>query len=178
MFKLSQSLISDFDKRTTYRQIAEDILFREALYLDTKKWDKWAAMYDERAIFWAPSWLDEYDVADDSATQLSLIYHNSRVQLLERISRIQSRKSITALPLPRTLHAISNIIIDKDDHDGLDVRSCWSVHVYDPRTYRENTYFGTYEHILRANGANWMITRKKIVLMNDRIPTVLDFYSI
>lgn len=159
------------------RLIAERVLFQEAAFLDEKEWKSWAELYEERARYWVPSWLDEYDVASDPDTQVSWIYHDSRAQLVERISRIQSRKSITALPLPRTLHLISNMLVDTDRAD-LTVRSCFTVDVYDPRTYRATKNFGTYKHRLRRSGGRWLIASKTIVLMNDRIPTVLDFYSI
>ena len=53
-----------------------------------------------------------------------------------------------------------------------------SVHVYDPRVAKEHLRHGRYEHTLRRDGETWTITRKVITLVNDRIPTVLDFYSI
>jgi 3-phenylpropionate/cinnamic acid dioxygenase small subunit len=33
-------------------------------------------------------------------------------------------------------------------------------------------------HTLRQAGGRWRIARKKVVLMNDTIPTMLDFYCI
>ena len=101
---------SQLSSKSVHRTIAEDMLFHEAYCLDQRQWDAWSELYEADAVFWAPAWLDEYDLADDPDTQVSFIYHSSRAQLQERIGRIQSRKSITALPLPRTLHAISNVI--------------------------------------------------------------------
>jgi 3-phenylpropionate/cinnamic acid dioxygenase small subunit len=39
-------------------------------------------------------------------------------------------------------------------------------------------FFGRYEHGLRRVDGDWRIARKKILLLNDTIPTVVDFYSI
>lgn len=158
--------------------LAEQMLFHEADCLDQKQWSAWAELYELDAVFWAPAWLDEYEVTNDPNSQLSLIYHSSRTQLQERISRIQSRKSITALPLPRTLHVISNVAVEAEDDSSLAIRSCWTVHVYDPRTFKQHLHFGTYRHRLRKADGIWRIAHKKIVVMNDRIPTILDFYSI
>jgi benzoate/toluate 1,2-dioxygenase beta subunit/2,4,5-trichlorophenoxyacetic acid oxygenase 2 len=156
----------------------EELLFVEALYLDRKEWAAWVEMYEPHAEYWAPSWLGEDEVGSDPNSQVSFIYHTSRAQLQERIARIQSRKSITALPLPRTLHMISNVMVSEGDGRTLNVRSCWTAHVYDPRTYKQHLHFGTYEHRLAKVDGNFRIARKKIVIMNDRIPAVLDFYSI
>jgi benzoate/toluate 1,2-dioxygenase beta subunit/2,4,5-trichlorophenoxyacetic acid oxygenase 2 len=160
------------------RRAAEAILFLEARYLDDKEWDSWAQLYAANAEYWAPSWLDEYEMVDDPNSQVSFIYHSSRSQLQERISRIQSRKSITALPLPRTLHMISNITVSEGEDEAIIARSNWTTHVFDPRVHKQHLHFGTYEHVLRPSNDRLQIARKKIVIMNDRIPSVLDFYSI
>jgi benzoate/toluate 1,2-dioxygenase beta subunit/2,4,5-trichlorophenoxyacetic acid oxygenase 2 len=156
----------------------ERLLFVEAQYLDDKAWDAWADLYCEDARYWVPSWRDEYDLVSDPDTEVSYIYHSSRAQLRERIGRIESRKSITALPLPRTLHLISNIVLSEPDELGVEARSCWTTHVFDPRTRRQHLHFGTYQHRLVRTGEGYRIAAKKIVIMNDCIPTLVDFYSI
>ena len=159
---------------------AAAVLFREAALLDKGAWTDWVDMYEPDAVFWVPSWRDEYDTTDDPRREVSLIYHDERRGLEERIARIESRKSITALPLPRTLHQVGNVHIVATGAEGLDVESVAAVHVYDPRTMKEHTRYARYEHRLvpSADAGDWRIARKKITLVNDRIPTVLDFYSI
>ncbi|WP_315834319.1 aromatic-ring-hydroxylating dioxygenase subunit beta [Bradyrhizobium prioriisuperbiae] len=157
---------------------AEKLLFDEAQHLDDKEWGAWAELYEADAEYWVPSWLDEYELVTDPDTQVSYIYHTSRAQLQERIGRIQSRKSITALPLPRTLHMISNVVLTDIDDRNIDARSCWTTHVFDPRTRRQHLHFGTYRHRLILSDGRYRIARKKIIIMNDCIPTVVDFYSI
>src|SRR6202050_3391122 len=72
--------------------------------------DKVFGMHNrEDAVYWLPAWRDEYETTTDPQTEVSLIYHHTRLGLEERIARIESRKSITALPLPRTSHQISNV---------------------------------------------------------------------
>jgi len=39
-------------------------------------------------------------------------------------------------------------------------------------------FFGTYHHQLERRQGQWRITHKKVILMNDQIPTMLDFYCI
>lgn len=155
-----------------------EFLYREASLLDQKKWKEWLLLYQEQAVFWAPAWLDEYDVVTDPKKQVSLIYHDSRFQLEERITRIESRKSITALPLPRTVHLVSNVRVVKRDEAHLYADASFVVHVYDPRTAREHSHFGRYEYQLSDRDGDLRIAAKKIILVNDRVPTVVDFYSL
>ena len=166
-------------------RIATAVVFREARLLDRGTWDSWAAMYAEAAVYWIPAWRDEYETTGDPRTEVSLIYHDSRLGLEERIARIESRKSITALPLPRTLHLIGNLEVVEATAEGIVCESTFAVHVYDARLAKEHTRYGRYAHTLirdnspgGATGDAWRIARKVITLVNDRVPTVLDFYSV
>jgi 3-phenylpropionate/cinnamic acid dioxygenase small subunit len=157
---------------------AAAFLFREARYLDKGEWSEWVAMYREDAVYWLPAWRDEYETTDDPQTEVSMIYHHSRLGLEERIARIESRKSITALPLPRTLHLIGNVELLAASASHLDTEATFAVHVYDPRTAKEHTRYGRYQHRISTDGDSWRIAMKKIILVNDKVPAVLDFYSI
>lgn len=157
---------------------AADLLLKEAWLLDRKNWSDWLGLYAVDARYWAPAWLNEYDYISDPETQVSLIYHTDRDQLQERISRIQSRKSITALPLPRTVHIVSNILIVGSDAEGIEVTASFVVHVFDPRTAREHSHFGHYEYRLKPAAGELIIAAKKIILANDRVPTIIDFYTL
>ena len=159
-------------------RIAAATIFREARLLDEGEWSDWVAMYREDAIYWVPAWLDEYETTTDPATQVSLLYHDSRRGLEERIARIESRKSITALPLPRTVHQVSNLEAIATASDEITCHSVFSVHVYDQRVAKEHLRHGRYLHVLKRQDDHWTIARKVITLVNDRVPTVLDFYSI
>ena len=135
-------------------------------------------MYREDAVYWLPAWRDEYETTADPQTEVSLIFHSTRLGLEERIARIESRKSITALPLTRTLHQIGNVELRAAGPAYVETEATFAVHVYDPRTAKEHTRFGRYEHVLSREGDTWRIAKKKIILVNDKVPAVLDFYSI
>jgi 3-phenylpropionate/cinnamic acid dioxygenase small subunit len=68
-------------------------------------------------------------------------------------------------------------VVDERD-DRLDVRASWSVHSYDTARTRQDVTFGRYQYELRAVGGALRIARKKIILADDRIATMLDFYSV
>ena len=164
-------LIGELEQAATF-------LIREARHLDKHEWDAWVAMYREDAVYWLPAWRDEYETTTDPQTEVSLIFHNTRLGLEERIARIESRKSITALPLPRTSHQISNVELRAVSLAHIETEASFAVHVYDPRTAKEHTRFGRYEHVISKEQDAWRIAKKKIILINDKVPTVLDFYSI
>jgi 3-phenylpropionate/cinnamic acid dioxygenase small subunit len=160
---------------------AQDVLFREAFYLDTQRWDDWLALYDENASFWMPAWTDEHRLSASPDSELSLMYCAARAGLEDRIWRIRSGLSAASTPLLRTAHAVSSPVVSEIENAGsvrLQVESSWTCHVHNPKHRGEHVFFGRYEHLLREGPQGWRIASKKIVLMNDVIPTLLDFYCV
>ena len=158
--------------------IAAGILSREGLHLDRQDWDAWLGLYTDDVVYWVPAWRSESELVSDVRREVSLIYHTSRAGLEERVLRIRSRKSVTAMPIPRTTHVVGNVLVDAASAGTIDGTASWIVHEYDPRVTKMHVHFGLYEFTLRQRGDGWLIARKKTILMNDRIPTVIDFYNL
>ncbi len=157
---------------------AQELVFREALYLDSQRWDDWLSLYAEDATFWMPAWADEHQLSSSPDRELSLMYCAARAGLEDRVWRVRSGLSVASKPLPRTAHAVSSCVVTKNDDATLTVESSWTSHVYNLKLRSQHVFFGRYEHVLRGHGDAWLIASKKIVLMNDTIPTMLDFYCI
>ena len=162
-----------------YRQAAET-LYKEARCLDEGRWDDWLAMYAEDAIFWVPTWKEDGAPASDPYGELSLIYCNSRSQLKERTDRVAGGRSIASTPLMRTAHTVSNVLVDHAaEGGGFDVKSAAATHVFNVKTREQNVFFCLQEHYLVPAGAGVLqIKRKKLLLLNDYIPRMIDFYVI
>src|SRR5438132_417200 len=158
--------------------IAAELLYREGLYLDRQQWDAWLALYAGDVEYWVPAWKSEGELVDNVRREVSLIYHRSREGLDERVLRIRSRKSVTAMPIPRTAHLVGNVLVHAATADAIDGTASWVVNEYDPRVSKPHLHFGLYEFTLKRIGEDWKIGRKKIILMNDLIPTVIDFYNL
>ncbi len=158
--------------------IATDLLHREARFLDTQDWDNWLALYAADVEYWVPAWRNEGELVDNVRREVSLIYHPSRAGLEERVLRIRSRKSVTAMPIPRTAHMIGNVLVDAASDDSIDGTASWIVNEYDPRLSKAHALFGRCEFRLRRIDGGWQIARKKTILLNDLIPTVIDFYNL
>jgi 3-phenylpropionate/cinnamic acid dioxygenase small subunit len=125
-----------------------------------------------------PAWDEDGRPTDDPQSQLSLIYYNSRAGLEDRVWRIQSGLSPASSPLVRTCHLLTNVRITTVTQDQPHVSSHWQVQIYQPEKQHSFSYFGFYEHGLRLEGAQMRIARKKIVLLNDVVESVLDIYHV
>jgi 3-phenylpropionate/cinnamic acid dioxygenase small subunit len=158
--------------------VAARHLAREGALLDRLDWDAWLELYREDAVYWVPGWIDEDTPTSDVGTQVSLIYHTRRDELLDRIVRLRSRKSVTAMPLPRTSHGTSNVLVEAFEPGRISGRASFVVHEHHPRLRRNETLFGRYEFALAEDAGGWRYALKKTVLLNDRIPTLVDFYNI
>jgi 3-phenylpropionate/cinnamic acid dioxygenase small subunit len=158
---------------------ASELLFREALALDEQRFDDWLALYHEDAEFWVPAWKSESEPTGDPETEVSLIYSASRVDLQERAWRARSGRSVASVPLPRTAHIVSNILLAPNEDPGtIEVRSLATTHMFNVKRREQKVFFARVHHQLVKAGGNWLIRRKKIILLNDYLPTMLDFYCI
>jgi len=157
---------------------ASDLLNREALFLDRSEWDAWLALYCEDAVFWMPAWRDEITPTEDPDRELSLIYYQGRRNLEDRVWRIRSGFSTASTPRPRTVHLVTNVLTHEADEGCCAVTASFCTHLYDRRGERTHAFFGRYEYRLRREAEDLRIARKKILLLNDTIPAVVDIYSI
>jgi benzoate/toluate 1,2-dioxygenase beta subunit/2,4,5-trichlorophenoxyacetic acid oxygenase 2 len=154
------------------------LLYREASCLDRQDWDGRLALYCADAEFWVPAWKSEHSPTDNPDREISLLYYSSRLGLDERVKRLRTGKSITTQPMMRTAHMVGNIVATPGAGGTIEIEATWTVHGYDPRLAKQHVLFGRYEHRLRRDGEHWLIARKKILLLNDCIPTMIDFYSL
>jgi len=160
------------------RAEAEDLLYREALLIDTGRFAEWLDLFTHDTEFWMPAWRDETTTTQDPDTELSLIYYKGRRNLEDRVMRLTSGLSTASSPLPRVVHQVTNVLVTDCDSDGADVSAAFTCHRFDLRMNRVDCFFGRYEYRLVPVGGAWKIARKKIVLLNDTIPTVVDINAI
>jgi 3-phenylpropionate/cinnamic acid dioxygenase small subunit len=157
--------------------VATNLIAQEARFLDCRMWDEWLSLYREDVVFWVPAWRSEDQTTEDPDRELSLIYHDSRKGLEERVARIKSGHSVVSEPLPRTVHLATGVLASETNGE-ISASAAWRVSVFHPRTSRASEFFGLYEFVFALSGGSWKIKRKKVTLMNDYIPTSLDIYCV
>ena len=156
-----------------------EVLSREAVYLDEQRWDEWLALFVPDCEYWVPSWKNEEELTSNPQAELSHIYYANRAGLEDRIVRIRSRRSPASTPMPRTAHILSGFLpLEAPQAQRIRMRSSWVCHVFFPRMHESHAFFGRAEHELVQRDGNWLIARKKTILQNDYIPTMLDIYCI
>lgn len=160
------------------RAEAEDLLYREALLIDTGRFAEWLDLFTPDVEFWMPAWRDETTPTQDPDRELSLIYYKGRRNLEDRVMRLTSGLSTASAPLPRVVHMVSNVLVLASDAGAASVSAAFTCHRFDARMNRADCFFGRYDYRLVASPDGWKIAAKTITLLNDTIPTVVDINAI
>jgi anthranilate 1,2-dioxygenase (deaminating, decarboxylating) small subunit len=154
----------------------EQFLYRKAELCDQRAWDEYLELFDEHSEFHVPQWDSEHEYTTDPKRGMSLIYYANRSGLEDRVYRIRTGKSAASTPMPRTQHQISNVRIAERGNGELEVKANWTTFHY--RFGVSEHFYGYVTYHLRPAGESWKITRKHVVLLNDTINAVLDFYHL
>lgn len=154
----------------------EQFLFRKAELCDRQNWVDYLELFDENSEFHIPQWDTEHTYTTDPKRGMSLMYYATRAGLEDRVFRIGTGKSAASTPMPRTLHQISNVAIQKVSDSQLEAKCKWVTHVY--RFGKPSYFFGEATYLLKPAGFSWTILKKHVLLLNDTIEEVLDFYHV
>jgi len=154
----------------------EQFLYRKAEFCDRQRWDDYLACFDPSASFHVPQWDSEHVVTTDPTREMSLIYYPDRRGLEDRIFRLRTGRSAASTPMPRTLHLISNVRISSQSDDCFGVAVKWVTHFF--RFGVSAYFFGEATYRLQRDGEDWRILFKHVLLLNDTITEVLDFYHV
>jgi anthranilate 1,2-dioxygenase small subunit len=151
-------------------------LYREAELVDAKDWEGWLALFSEDVEYHVPSWDSDEVYTNNPDTEMSLIFYRGRFGLEDRIYRLKTNTSSASIPPPRTCHFVTNIRVEQLADGDCGAKANWQVNLF--REHETTSFYGYYEYVLRPNSESWLIAKKKIIVLNDTIPTVLDIYSI
>jgi anthranilate 1,2-dioxygenase (deaminating, decarboxylating) small subunit len=78
--------------------------------------------------------------------------------------------------LPRTSHAINNVLIQSQDDQTIHVSANWQTFYY--RFGEAKYFFGRANYRLLKTADGWKISYKQAIVLNDKINAVLDFYHV
>jgi len=160
-------------------EVGREVLALEAAHLDEQNWDAWLALFSPDCEYWVPTWVSEDKLADDPQSQLSQIYYSSRAGLEDRLVRIRTGKSPASTPLRRTTHMVGNVVLlEGEAGRSMTLRTSWTCHVFDPNSKKTFVLFGHARYTLCCQDGHWLIAKKKVVIQNDYLPTMLDVYCI
>lgn len=154
----------------------QQFFYRLSELCDNKDWDAYLEMFSEDSEFHLPQWDSEHVYTTDPKKGMSLIYYANRGGLEDRVFRLRTGKAASATPLPRTVHLVSNLRLQEQPTGDLQATVNWNTLYH--RLQVSEQFFGYATYTLRTAGDSWKISRKHVVLLNDTINSVLDFYHL
>lgn len=158
----------DAEKEVTH------LIYTEGRLLDERRFDDWLALYSQDCEYWVPSWHGEEILTADPSMEVSLMYYRSRHGLEDRVFRLQTGTSAASVPLARTCHLVSHILVEEKDGQWCAAAN-WHTNVWHKERLQ---IFTGYAYYTFRREESLKIARKKTVLINDTIDTVLDFYMV
>ncbi|MDP9650683.1 anthranilate 1,2-dioxygenase small subunit [Paraburkholderia caledonica] len=161
---------------TDIQKSVEQFLYRKADLCDRRQWVEYLELFDPKSEFHIPQWESEHVYTSDPKRGMSLIYYATRAGLEDRVFRLGTGKSAASSPMPRTLHQISNVVVRSLDAEHVEAQAKWVTHVY--RFGQSSYFYGDSTYSLRLADSSWVIMKKHVVLQNDTIDSVLDFYHV
>lgn len=164
-------------ERVALQHEIEELLYREAWLVDTRRWQEWLALFTEDVEFWVPAWASEDALATDPRTQLSLIHMTGRDGLDDRVWRIGTRDSYASTPLPRSCHVVGNVLVLDWEAEEVPVAASWTVHLYHARK-GPRTWGGRYKYRLRRTEDGLRIAAKTVIFLEDAVDVPIDVYNI
>ena len=135
-------------------------LFREARCADDHRYEEWEALWSDDGIYWIPANGDDID----PERQMSIIYDNrSRIRL--RVRQLMTGKRHTQEPQSRLRRIVGNIEIIKVE--GRELHVACNTMIFESALRGDILWASKNEFVLRRNGDDFMIARKKVVLVNN-----------
>jgi 3-phenylpropionate/cinnamic acid dioxygenase small subunit len=144
------------------RTEAEDFLYREARLLDDRRFEEWLTLFADDARYWMPP-TEETDPLHETS-----IVYDDHATLTDRVERLRSPAAHSQAPPSRTRHFITNVEVEAADDETVTVYS--NLIVYEARVGQERSYAASCQHRLRLQDGAWLITLKKVVLVNGDSP--------
>jgi benzoate/toluate 1,2-dioxygenase beta subunit len=138
----------------------EQLLYREALLLDTQRYEEWLALFTEDATYWVP-----LEQGQTDPLQSASIIHDDRTLLELRVRQARHPRAHARQPPARTVHQVGNIALAGEANGELEVRS--TLLVVEFRNERQRLWAALVEHRLRRTSGGLRIARKRVELVNS-----------
>ena len=143
------------------RETAEALLVMEARLLDERKFREWMALFTEDGIYWVPSTPDQ-----QSPLEQASLFYDDRELMATRIDRLEHPLIHVQTPPSRTVHLVTNIVIEAPDGDTGEAMIASNVIMVEYRLDRQRVFAGRQHHRMCYQDGSWRIAHKRVDLVN------------
>lgn len=144
----------------------EQFYYREAALLDDREFERWVALFSDDTHYFMPirRTRTRRELDREFTQPGEIAFFDDTKQLLElRVRKLLTGTAWAEDPPSRTRHIITNVLVDDDRGDELDVRSNFLL--YRTRLKSEElTWIGSRRDVLRRVDGGFRISRRHILL--------------
>jgi 3-phenylpropionate/cinnamic acid dioxygenase small subunit len=157
----------------------EQFLYREARWLDERRFHEWLELLTEDIRYWMPVRTSRYprsskaiaifdpgryDEEELAKEDELAIFDETKETLARRIARLDTGMAWAEDPPSRTRHIITNIEVEPGE-PALEIKVYSNFFVYRNRSETEQDFYvGGRQDVLRKVDGAWKIARRKIIL--------------
>jgi 3-phenylpropionate/cinnamic acid dioxygenase small subunit len=145
----------------------EEFLYRQAEILDDKRWEDWLALFTEDGTYWVPV---SEDQTADKAEGVPNIFYEDLDLMRVRAKRVSHPRAWSQKPPHRTLHVVSNVMIESHDQKSGDLVVRSKFHMTEFRRDTVRAFAGKYRHELKRTKDGYRIRRQRVDLVNSEGP--------
>ena len=143
------------------REPFELFLIHEARLLDARRFEDWMDLFTEDGVYWVPARPDQ----DDPDLEASLFY-DDRDLMKTRIDRLNHPLIHIQTPPSRTLHLVSNVVVERADETAGEYVIASSMLMAEYRLDNQRFFAGQQQHRLIKNGDAFRISFKRVDIIN------------
>ena len=140
----------------------EDFLYREARLLDTRKFEEWADLFTDDAIYWVPAGRDDID-----PTRHVSVIHDDKAAMAKRIKRLRSGFAYAQDPQSRVHRLISNVELGATDDEKQTIEVTCVMLLIELARHRQTFHSARCEFTLDRSSGSWRVRRKKVNLLRN-----------
>lgn len=144
----------------------EEFLYREAALLDDRRFDEWVQLFTEDTHYFMPirRTRGRRELGKEFTQPGEMAFFDDNKMVLQaRVIKLASGKAWAEDPPSRTRHLITNVLVEEDRGDELDVRSNFLVYRTRLKS-EETTWIGSRRDVLRRAGDSYQIAKRHIFL--------------
>ena len=138
----------------------EQFLYKQAEYLDSKRWQKWIDLFTSDGMYWMPP-----DATYKTWDGQPAIFAEDRNLMNVRRLRVLHPDAWSQRPLWGTNHVVSNVVIKKLAKNG-DVEATSRFHMMELRRDDVRHFAGSYLHRLKKVKDKYQIKLQRVDMTN------------
>jgi benzoate/toluate 1,2-dioxygenase subunit beta len=138
----------------------EQFLYRQAEYLDTKRWQDYIDLFAADGIYWMPP-----DPTHKTWDGMPAIFAEDKNLMTVRMNRVLHPDAWSQRPLWGTNHVVGNVTIESEKANG-DVVARSRFHMMELRRDDVHHFAGSYVHHLKRTNEGYQIKLQRVDMTN------------